>query len=92
MTEILLIKDPNPYFSYLDEEHFFKWLASITAVKGVVGTRHGLEVQIEVPLPKESIYDLLALFRRYSIGKGNLNDFIAEEDQDWFKELWGNIL
>lgn len=81
----LIIKEPNPFFSYLDEKSFFDWLESIPAVKSVVGTPQGLEVSLESPLDEKNLSDLIAVMHRYGIEKKHLRDLCTSENESWFK-------
>ena len=46
MATVLVIKEPTPFYSQLDEDHFFAWLNEIPNVAGVKGTKNGLEVML----------------------------------------------
>ena len=58
---VLLIEEPSPYYSQVDEDHFFGWLQSIPVIKKVKGTTDGLELAVLRPVDKDSLRHLIAL-------------------------------
>ncbi|UXY16943.1 hypothetical protein N8I74_08005 [Chitiniphilus purpureus] len=86
MIDNLIINEPNPFWSYLDEKSFFAWLESIPAVIEVVGDGGGLNVSLRIPLEESSLRDLIALMHRYQIDKRCLRRFCVPENEKWFKD------
>lgn len=88
MITKLIIKEPNPYWSYLDEKNFFEWLESIPAIKKVIGigTSLGLEIYIKTPLNEPNLRDLIAILHKYGIDKKCLREFATSENEKWFKD------
>lgn len=80
-----IIKEPLPFYSYLDEKNFFRWLESIPAVKNVVGTSKGLELSIEMPIDEPNLRDLIAIMKRYSLDMKSLKTFCDSTNDAWFK-------
>lgn len=82
----LIIEEPDPFWSRLDEKSFFEWLKSIPAVKRIVGTKNGLEISLETPLDEPNLRDLIAVMHRYGIDKKCLRDFCTPDNEKWFKD------
>lgn len=80
-----LIKEPAPFYSYLDEENFFRWLKSIPAVKGIVRVAQGMEIKMESPLSEPNLRDLIAIMTRYDIDMKDLRRFCDLTNEKWFK-------
>jgi len=85
MSGKLVVKEPSIFFSYLDEENFFRWLAAIPAVKGVVRVGPALEVAIDEPIDEASLRDLIALLRRYGVDMKVLKDLVNPDNEAWFR-------
>jgi hypothetical protein len=85
MAIILIIKEPSPYFSQKDEDHFFYWLQSLEAVTNVVGTPNGIEITLQ-NVDKESLYELIAIMTRYGLDKKCLASLCTHENEAWFKD------
>ena len=75
------------YFSYSDEEHFYKWLESIDGVENVTGSPQGLLIRLSgAGMSREGIYDLIALLTRYSYPMRFVRELVREDDQSWFQD------
>ncbi|MEZ5691220.1 MAG: hypothetical protein R3D71_06115 [Rickettsiales bacterium] len=96
MINIITIKSPNPFFSYLDEKSFFTWLESIDGVVKVAGYLDELDISLDVPLSEESLRDLIAVMHRYNVDKKCLKEFVTPENKKWFKDnknaYWHNSI
>jgi hypothetical protein len=83
---VLLIDGPSPFYSQTDEDHFFAWLESITAIKGVTGKGRGLELIVERPIGEESLRDLIALMTRYGVDRRPLKPLCEEQKDEYFRD------
>jgi len=82
----LIIPQPVPYFSQEDENHFFRWLKRIKAVQGnIVGSKHGLHLTLSDPVDDDSLYDLIALLKRYSVDMRCLATLCTPANESWFR-------
>jgi len=74
------------FFSIGDEAAFFGFAGGIKAVRDVTGVRDEI-VLIVVPRPSEaSLRDLIALFHRFSVDKGELRQFCSAKNRRWFRD------
>ncbi|QWT20179.1 hypothetical protein KPL74_20840 [Bacillus sp. NP157] len=77
----------KPYFSYLDEKHFFTWLESLDGVLSVKGGPGGLHVSLREPFVTPSTaYDLIGLFRRYGLDPAPFLPHVLPEDLATFRK------
>ncbi|WP_316198352.1 MULTISPECIES: hypothetical protein [unclassified Bradyrhizobium] len=83
---ILRIDGPRPFYSQSDEDHFFKWLQSISGIEQVKGVGQALEITIRRPMEKDSLHDLIALLTRYSLDRRPLKSFCDEQPGDYFRD------
>ena len=83
---ILFIDSPRPFYSQRDEDHFFAWLQSIPAIKGVTGRGAGLELVVERPVDKDSLRDLIAVMTRYNIDCRPLKPLCDEHPDERFRD------
>lgn len=81
----IVIKEPVPFYSELDEDHFFGWLKSIPGVKSVNGTSKGLELTLNDPIDKPSLYEIIALMTRYKLNQKCLRVLCSSNNEAWFK-------
>lgn len=86
MTQTILIKEPVPFYSQLDEDYFFAWLQDITKVKAVKGTPRGLEILLDKPVDEECLADLAALLTRYSVDLKPMKALCAPNNERWFRD------
>jgi hypothetical protein len=70
----------------MDEKNFFDWLGSIPAVKSIRGTPVGLELSVDKPMDRTSLYDLIAVLTRYGLDRKCLKGIAAPEDAKWFED------
>lgn len=78
------VKEPSRFYSYLDEENFFKWMKSIPAVSQI--NRQGRDLVVTLTgqeIEKADLFDLIALFARYQIDMADLKKFADTEHGDW---------
>jgi hypothetical protein len=96
--EHTLVIREKPYFSYLDEKHFFTWLESLEDVMAVRGTAKGLCIDLrERYLSKSGAYDLIALLTRYGYPLSSIaprinpadDDYFRRPDARWYEEIYG---
>jgi hypothetical protein len=81
----LVIQEPRWYLSAGDEDYFFEWLKSISAVKDIVPTRAGLlELTLADPVDDPSLRELLALSKRYGLDMKPLRNLLTPENEHWF--------
>lgn len=97
-TNLLVIPQPKPYYSYMDEKHFFSWLEEIDEVSCVTGKASSLEVELEAGmLSDDGLADFIALFYRYRLDMQCLRQFendsntawLRSEDAYWHESLFG---
>lgn len=81
----LTIPEPQLWYAYKDEKHFFKWLESISSVKKVVHRGVRLELTLEDPLSDGDLMDLIALLKRYRLNMTCLRVLCNSSNQHWFK-------
>lgn len=86
MTQIIVIKEPCPFYSQQDEDSFFEWLQSIPEVKSVKGCANGLEILLKEPIGEDSLIELIAVFSRYSLKLKPLKDLCSPNNEKWFKD------
>jgi hypothetical protein len=80
----LLIHE-GTFYSPLDEEAFFRWLASIPGVRRITGTAEGLQVTLRTAtLSEPALRDLIALHWRYKLPMRDLREFKTEKNEAWF--------
>ena len=84
-NRVLLINEPRPFFSYLDEKHFFSWLESIVSVQNIKPVDGGMELTLDYEFEKESLYDLISLMMRYGLDMQCLKELCTEKNKSWFK-------
>lgn len=83
----IIIREPGPFYSPLDEDYFFEWLQSIPVVKEVNGVKGGrLEITIEEPVNEECLADLMAVLSRYSVDLKPLKSLCAPNNEKWFRD------
>jgi hypothetical protein len=65
----MIVKVRGPIFwSHRDEDSFFAWLKSISAVKDVTGSGRDLWISLKRDrVPERDVRELGALFRRYKL-------------------------
>lgn len=85
MSNRIVIKEPNPFYSYLDEEHFFSWLESIPMVKSIIRISGGLELTLSETIEEEGLRDLIAVMARYGVDMHCLAKFCNLNNERWLK-------
>lgn len=85
MSDKLIIREPSTFYSYLDEENFFRWLESIPAVTGVSRVGFNLEVSLKPTIDEPNLRDLIAILRRYGIDMKCLKAFANPNNEFWFR-------
>ena len=74
------------YFSENDEAAFFEWLDKLPCVEKYEGRSDELKIYVNAAAADAgSVYELLALFRRYEIDMRQLRVFDREEFASWFR-------
>lgn len=95
---MLLIPEPAPFNSQLDEDYFFAWLKGIPAVKNVSRAPKGLELDIDEPIDSVSFHELAGLLTRYGLDLRCLRP-LAESNPDlslrdpvkyWHQSVFGD--
>jgi hypothetical protein len=98
MPNQITIKEPNPFYCYHDEKHFFRWLETIDGVESFRGGPGGLTLHIrEAGLTRDDWKDLLGLFMRYGVDMRGLRALVTPEHEAllkspeayWYQKLWG---
>lgn len=75
------------YYSENDEAAFFEWLDKIACVEKYEGELDTLRIFVNHDLiDAASVYEFLALYRRYGIGMKQLQVFDRDEFKDWFRD------
>ena len=81
-----LIARATTFFSQLDEDSFFEWLAKIPCVSQFTGQEDILYIQItRSKVDQSALQDLLALFYRYKIDMKQLAILDRAEFSQWFR-------
>lgn len=84
---LISIDQPEWFYCDSDEEHFFAWLQSISAVKDFIGTPpQGLNLTIETPIDRTSFYELVGLMTRYQLDKKSLRQLCEGHEDGWFND------
>ena len=93
-SPLILTKFENSvrYYHQVDEDMFFKWLASIPCVKSYAGEGgDGLVVRLKRRPGKDDLRQLIALLHRYNADMRQLAKFETAKNRDWFcdpKKFW----
>lgn len=86
MNRVFTISEPMPFYCEKDEDYFFQWLQSIPAVTSVTGSARGLQLTLEDPIDKQSLYELAGIMTRYSIARKCLRTLCNASNEAWFKD------
>lgn len=74
------------FFSYNDEENFFKWINSIECIHQVKGIARELHLDVDTSSASDlDIREFVSVFKRYNIPLGNLAIF-ATDKREWFSD------
>jgi hypothetical protein len=73
---------PIRYFSQLDENAFFSWAQEIPCVKSV---ENGFLHIRSKRLAEVDLRDLIAIMHRYRMPMTQLQQFLNERNESWFK-------
>lgn len=93
---MILIPEPNSYYSEADEVAFFKWLKLLPAFEKVIRVPEGVELYL-TKMDKITLYELIGVFFRYKLDKKCLK-ILCEKHRDkrfrnpetyWYKEIFG---
>lgn len=88
----LIMPQPSPYFSQMDEANFFRWLESLNI--SVRGSGDVLQVKFKT-FNERTIHELVALMARYDLDMSCLATFAQHEEakflQDRSKYWYGRI-
>lgn len=84
--EVVLEVTGPTYGSYNDEAAFFGWLDKIPAVQSYGGRVRTLHIRVDPDLDDASLYDLIAVFRRYNLDMTQLRALDKPEFADWFRD------
>ena len=71
------------YFSQLDEDCFFAWAQRIPCVTSI--DRGFLHVRSK-RLVETDLRDLIAIMHRYRMPMAQLQQFLNDKNEDWFKD------
>ena len=83
---VVLIAKRVWYYSENDEAAFFEWLDKLPCVEKYEGELDVLDICInQARLDAGSLYELLALFRRYNVDMKQLRVFDRDEFASWFR-------
>jgi hypothetical protein len=76
--------DTSPiwYFSQLDEDSFFGWVQQIPCIKSVEGGFLHIRSR---RLSEPDLRDLIAVMYRYELPMAQLQQFLNERNEGWFK-------
>lgn len=86
MTGIkILIDEARPFYSYLDESHFFCWLEEIDAISEIKRDGSKLALTCSFPITEACFRDLIALCFRYSVDMRPLLALSSLEHDSWLK-------
>lgn len=73
------------FYSKMDEEAFFAWVAKIYAILTIKGVGDEILFSIEsTNIDENSLYELIGLLTRYKINLKQLAQFKTAENADWF--------
>jgi hypothetical protein len=73
---------PIRYFSQLDESSFFSWAEQMPCVKSV---EDGFLQIRSKRLGERDLRDLIAIMYRYRMPMSQLQQFLSERNEHWFK-------
>jgi len=75
------------FYSQTDESLFFQWIDSILPVVDSDGRLEELYLYLpSYHIPSRDLWELLALFYRYSIDMKQLRCFLNDDNREWFYE------
>lgn len=82
----LIIISPR-FYSPKDEDAFFNWLESISAIKSIDGAGKELHITFKSKkISDKGLRDLIGLFYRYKIDMKQLQQFENDSNMSWFKQ------
>ena len=73
------------YLTQNDEAAFFGWIDKISSVDEYYGEVSSLFLKV-TSCSDEDLYELIALFDRYLVGKAELAKLRTEQNQGWFHD------
>lgn len=83
----VLIDEPRPFYSALDEDYFFQCMEDdIDAITGVNRDGFQLCLTVVTPIDDVSLRDLIALFMRYDIDMRPLVALATESNKGWLED------
>lgn len=86
----LIWQAPMSYYAPGDEAAFFGWLQSIPGILSVIGSGRELHIQTRsTRLSRNSILELVALYRRYQGNLGELAMFSTPTNKAWLEPMLG---
>lgn len=84
--QVVLIARRVWYYSDNDEAAFFEWLDKIACIEKYEGALDALNLYVnEARVDAGSLYELIALFRRYAVDMSQLRVFDRDEFATWFR-------
>ena len=82
----LLIDEPRPYYSALDEDYFYRWLDDVDAVVSFSGQGAKLCLSVATPIDDVSLRDLFSLLMRYGVDMRPLVALATESNKGWLED------
>lgn len=84
--QIVLVARRVWYYSEHDEAAFFEWLDKLACVEKYEGQLDVLNIYVDqAQMDAGSLYEILALFRRYRVDMAQLRAFDRDEFASWFR-------
>lgn len=76
------------FFSQIDEDLFFDWIARIKVIDGLKGVIDEIHLYVkENNITFNDIREINALFERYKIDRDQLKIFVNEENKHWLVDF-----
>lgn len=93
---MLQIQEPPIFYCESDEDEFFRWLKGIPAIRDVIGTHEGLQLEIDEPIDRLSFYELVGLMTRYGLDRkclrplcdAAIDPLFMDSKNYWFKSVF----
>jgi hypothetical protein len=82
----IIIPEPRPYYSLLEEKHYFHWLEEIDGVVEITGTNDGIIVGLDRPADRRLLMEVIALLARFELDMSGLASLCREVDKDYFED------
>lgn len=81
----IIFKGPT-FFAQEDENHFFEWIYALPSYLNITGKGLDLHLELKEPVDKETVEQLLIIFRRWNVDVASLKSLRSEKNKGFI--LW----